>query len=254
MYKVLIVEDEHLIRKWLRYTLDVDELPIIIVGEAENGEEGIELIKTLQPDIVLTDITMPKVDCFSMFEATEEFQYHKVILSGYNDFDNAKKAMKYGVHNFICKPINKEELFECLHGIIDDLSISKHPFSNTEELSLLVRDFAISSENEILNELIHWIHEHYAEKFTAHTIAKELGYSESYLYKLMKEETGITINEYVTNYRVRCAVDILLSQPHQKIYEVAGLVGFSDYKYFNKIFKKTVGMTVTEFRKSIYID
>lgn len=91
MYKLLIVEDEHLIRRYLTGALDYQELNITVVGDAENGQEGTAMIQDLQPDIVLTDISMPIMDAFQMFEATKAQDYQKVILSGYNDFTNAKR-------------------------------------------------------------------------------------------------------------------------------------------------------------------
>jgi two-component system response regulator YesN len=93
MYKVLIVEDEHLIRKWLTYTVDYQSLGLVIIGEAENGKIGEEMIRQLKPDIVLTDINMPVYDAFTMFENTKDIPYQKIILSGYNDFLNAKKSL-----------------------------------------------------------------------------------------------------------------------------------------------------------------
>lgn len=96
MYKLLVVEDEHLIRRYLTGALDYQELNIEVVGDAENGQEGAEKIKKLHPDIVLTDISMPVMDAFAMFEATKEQKYQKVILSGYNDFANAKRAIRSG--------------------------------------------------------------------------------------------------------------------------------------------------------------
>lgn len=77
MYKLLIVEDEHLIRRYLTDALDYQELNITVVGDAENGQEGTAMIQDLQPDIVLTDISMPIMDAFQMFEATKAQDYQK---------------------------------------------------------------------------------------------------------------------------------------------------------------------------------
>ncbi|HGP8106435.1 TPA: hypothetical protein ACLWZ5_000124 [Streptococcus pneumoniae] len=85
MFKLIIVEDEHLIRKWLEIAVDYSALGIQVVGTASHGQEGMKLI------FVLTDITMPIMDAFMMFKATRTLSYEKVILSGYNDFQNAKK-------------------------------------------------------------------------------------------------------------------------------------------------------------------
>ena len=70
MFKLIIVEDEHLIRKWLEIAVDYSALGIQVVGAASHGQEGMKLIQEKEPHIVLTDITMPIMDAFMMFEAT----------------------------------------------------------------------------------------------------------------------------------------------------------------------------------------
>ena len=69
MFKLIIVEDEHLIRKWLEIAVDYSALGIQVVGTASHGQEGMKLIQEKEPHIVLTDITMPIMDAFMMFEA-----------------------------------------------------------------------------------------------------------------------------------------------------------------------------------------
>lgn len=79
MYKLVIIEDEHIIRKWLRYAIDYKALDILVIGEAKDGKEGAVLIKESQPDIVLTDINMPIMTAFDMFEATKDQTYAKLF-------------------------------------------------------------------------------------------------------------------------------------------------------------------------------
>ena len=126
MFNLIIVEDEHLIRKWLEIAVDYSALGIQVVGTASHGQEGMELIQKLKPHIVLTDITMPIMDAFMMFEATKSLSYEKVILSGYDDFQNAKKAMQFGAVDFLSKPINVTELTECLEKITLRLQMNQH--------------------------------------------------------------------------------------------------------------------------------
>ena len=111
MYKLLVVEDEDIIRKGLLYTIKWSELNCSIVGEARNGVEGEEAIRQMQPDIVIADITMPVKDGLEMIRDTiEEFDYAAIILSGYSEFEYAKSAIEYGVTAYLLKPLNTEEL------------------------------------------------------------------------------------------------------------------------------------------------
>ena len=114
MYKILVVEDEKLIRQRLIFGIDFERLDCVVIGEARDGKEGKELIEKLNPDIVLTDINMPVMDAFDMLEATLDYSYSTIILSGYNEFKNAQKAIKYGVTEFIVKPINEIDIVDAV--------------------------------------------------------------------------------------------------------------------------------------------
>ncbi|MTB64435.1 helix-turn-helix domain-containing protein [Streptococcus sp. zg-86] len=252
MYKLIIVEDEHLIRKWLSLAVDYSMLGIEVVGLASHGQEGMSLIRDLQPDIVLTDITMPIMDAFMMFEVTADISYEKIILSGYNDFENAKRAMKFGVCDFISKPIDAEELESCLRTVVERLkvnSVNSLPFK--QEYQQFVQEFnTLSSQNTLIQRLLGWVREHYQEHFTIADIAREFGYSESYLYRLIKENLSITLHEYILQYRLKQAVEMMYRFPDMKIYEIADKVGISDYKYFGKLFKNYFGVSPTEFKET----
>ena len=92
MYRVLLVEDEDIIRRGIRNSILWEELGCHVVGEAANGEEGVEAIKELQPDIVITDITMPVMDGLAMIAATKiEYDYAAIIPVSYTHLDVYKR-------------------------------------------------------------------------------------------------------------------------------------------------------------------
>lgn len=251
MIKIVVAEDEHLIRKWLLTALDFQELNMEIVGVAEDGEEAVDLIKKMQPDIVLTDINMPKKNAFELFEETKEIEYRKIILSGYDEFNNAKKAMQYGVIDFLVKPINIVELRTCLVNVSYSIQKENRPTNFVPMTQFDVLKDVRYSRDQVVTQVLAWIKDHYAEKFTIAELAQELNYSESYIYQKVKKHIEMTLNEYVNRYRIKMAVNYLIKKPHLLVYEVAELVGFNDYKYFNQVFKKFVGMSVTEFKEKI---
>ena len=251
MYKLLIVEDEHLIRRYLTDALDYQELNITVVGDAENGQEGTAMIQDLQPDIVLTDISMPIMDAFQMFEATKAQDYQKVILSGYNDFANAKKAIRSGARDFLVKPIDLEELRNCMVDVTTQIQLQRGQLADTDGIAIdLLKDVRYSRDH-VVTQVLTWISEHYACKFTIAEMASDLGYSESYIYKKIKDHLGVTLNDYLNRYRIRMAINQLIEDPSILIYETADASGFSDYKYFNQVFKKYLGMTTTDFKAKV---
>lgn len=251
MIKLLIAEDEHLIRKWLSSALDYQELNITVVGLTDNGLEAVHLIEQHEPNIVMTDINMPGMNAFDVFEATKHITYKKIILSGYNEFENAKKALQYSVVDFLVKPIDLVELRKCLVSLTYTIQKEQKPddFLTLEHFDILGQ--VRYSRDQVVTQVLEWIKYHYSEKFTIADLAHELNYSESYIYQKIKKHLEMTLNEYLNRYRIKMAVNYLIQQPHLLNYEVANLVGFADYKYFNQVFKKFMGLTVTEFKEKI---
>ncbi len=116
--RILIVEDEIKIRRGLAGLIAKatgDE----IVGEARNGREGLELILHTNPDLVITDVRMPEMDGLEMLQAMKErnLDVHCVILSGYSEFDYARKAISYGVDDYLLKPLAPEDIIGLLEKI-----------------------------------------------------------------------------------------------------------------------------------------
>lgn len=258
MRRLVIVEDEYLIRLWISRAVDYRRLGFEVVYLAENGQDGAEAIRHFHPDVVLTDICMPVMDAFEMFEATREYAYEKIILSGFSDFEHAKKALHYGVKEFISKPIQVDELIASLVDTLAqpspvDQAVVKGakaslPQSVAEGLPKLPR---LDKNREVSSMVLDWIHENYSRRATIGHMSEELGYSESYIYKCVKEDLGLTVNEYLNRYRIRQAVDLLSLDPEMKVYELAEAVGFSDENYFNKVFKRYLQVSVSTFKKAI---
>ena len=106
MYKVLLVEDEEIIRKGLMYLVDWEKEDCVVVGEAGDGVEGTEKIRKLRPDMVITDVRMPFLSGLDMLEQTRSIPYAAIVISGYDEFEYAKRAIKLGVKDYIVKPID----------------------------------------------------------------------------------------------------------------------------------------------------
>ncbi|ROR30387.1 two-component system response regulator YesN [Mobilisporobacter senegalensis] len=143
--KVLVIDDEPNIREGLKTLIDWERLQCILVGEAENGEEGLEKILLLHPDLVIVDIKMPEIDGIELIErlTRKEIETEFIVLSGYQDFGYAKRAMECGVNHYILKPID-EDLLE--HKVIDIYTVWKNKKMN--ELALK-RQCQLSKEQMI---------------------------------------------------------------------------------------------------------
>ena len=114
MDKVLLVEDEDIIRRGLLYAVDWLKEDCVVVGEAIDGVDGLEKIDTLRPDIVITDVKMPYLDGLGMLEQSRDRGYEAIILSGYDEFSYAKRAISLDVTEYLLKPVDFDALHESL--------------------------------------------------------------------------------------------------------------------------------------------
>lgn len=120
MNKVFIVDDDYYVRKGLLELIDWIGCGYEICGEASNGEDALELIKKIKPDLVVTDIRMPVFDGLDLIKGivgSTDLNTNFIIISGHNEFKYAQKAMRYGVHDFILKPIDKKEFESTLKAL-----------------------------------------------------------------------------------------------------------------------------------------
>ena len=119
MLKVLIADDERIVRKTLRLIGNWDEYGMEIVGEAQNGIEALNMITQLKPDVLLLDMKMPGFSGKYILEqmVDQKEKIHVIIISGYDDFEYARMALKYGAIDYILKPINRNEFNQALYKI-----------------------------------------------------------------------------------------------------------------------------------------
>ena len=239
MYKLLVVEDEDIIRKGLLYTIKWSELNCSIVGEARNGVEGEEAIRQMQPDIVIADITMPVKDGLEMIRDTiEEFDYAAIILSGYSEFEYAKSAIEYGVTAYLLKPLNTEELKKTILSAQKKIEERRRYRGQREEVLKTLAD-------EAVGKMLEYLKKHYSEKILMSDLEKYCNYSGVVLNRRFKAQTGSTFNEYLNRYRIHMAVSML--RGGVSVHEVSTVCGFSEYKYFNTVFRKYVGYSPKDF-------
>ena len=119
LYRIMLVDDEEEVRKAMIRKMDWEQLGFTVAGDAENGEDALEKLEQLEPDVVMTDIRMPYMDGLTLVARIRE-QYPSIkilIFSGYDDFEYAKQAIKYRVTEYILKPVNGEELAEILRRV-----------------------------------------------------------------------------------------------------------------------------------------
>ena len=122
MLKIIIVDDERFTRETLAHIINWEEYHIKVIGLCKNGLEAYDMILDESPDIVLTDIKMPGLDGLELIAKVHEtgIKTQFILLSGYGEFEYAKKAMSYGVKYYLLKPCNEEQILESVQGVVRD--------------------------------------------------------------------------------------------------------------------------------------
>ncbi|WP_320945686.1 response regulator, partial [Enterocloster bolteae] len=122
MLKLVIADDEKIIRETIRNFIDWQSIGIEVVGVCSNGVEAYETILDYYPDIVLTDIKMPGFSGLELVKKIKEIDNNIqfIILSGYDSFEYAKEAMQFGIHHYLLKPCNEHQIIDAINAVKED--------------------------------------------------------------------------------------------------------------------------------------
>lgn len=249
MWKVLVVDDEIFVRKGIVMETDWASLGCAVVAEAGNGLEGLEAARKYQPDLIISDIRMPKMDGLSMIRTLREdgCQAQVIFLTAYGEFEYARDALKLYACDYLLKPFEDGELEAAVEKACKPLRKSLENSRNFQEREILP-PLPTTGNSRYLQKALEYMIANYAkEDMSVGTIAEALGLSEGHLSHLFKKETNYTVMAYITRYRMKAAMK-LLEDGSRKVYEVAELVGYKDTNYFSSTFKKVVGVTPSEFQ------
>ncbi len=248
IYKVLVVEDEPGTRRGLITTTPWAEFGCKVVGEARNGKEGLEKAAALLPDIIITDEKMPLKSGLSMVEELQKnmsngYNPKVILISAFPNFEYAKRAIELDVVAYLVKPFTDEELGVALTKAVSGLS-------GAGVIPVQERMRAVKSKQHNVQEVLSYIHEHYAEDIGLSDLAAHTKLSESYISHVFKEACGYSPVAYLAMHRIAVATE-LLSDPNIKVYEVADAVGYKDYRYFSRIFKRYMGVPPYYYKEHI---
>ena len=254
MYKVALIDDEDMIVEGLRKVVDWDKFQCEVVGTACDALSGTQIIREMNPDILFTDIKMPNMDGLTMLAGLKgEFPDMQItVLTGYRDFEYAKRAIHIGVTRFLLKPSKMNEIEEALQVMTENLA--KISVGNLVPAHAVQEDELQDSNpanSHIVRSALKYIEVHYAEKLTLTDLAEKVYVSPWYLSKLLNKYTGRSFSDLLHQARIKKA-EKLLDDPSLKIQEISDLLGYYDVTHFSRIFKKIKNVSPNEFRNSIH--
>lgn len=238
--KVLLVDDEIMIREGFKHLFDWEAHGCEVIGEAADGMEALGQIDALLPDIVIMDINIPVMNGLKVIEISrvKHPKIAYVIVSGYDDFAYCRKALRLQITDYILKPVNYEEFGSC----IDNLKISMYKNNTSEQKD------SENREERVISSITRYMQENLSEEISLSVLAEVFHLNPQYISQLFKNEIGVGFLVYLTNIRIEKAKKLLLSTD-LSVTEIASRSGYSDYRVFTKVFKKTEGVTPSQFRR-----
>ena len=238
--RVLLVDDEIMIREGFKRLFDWEAHDCEVVGEAGDGMEALTRIDTLRPDIVIMDINIPIMNGLKVIQLSriKHPQTAFVIVSGYDDFSYCREALRLQITDYILKPVNYEEFGGCIDSL--KISLFEQRVSAAAEPE--------KQEERTITGLTRYLQEHLAEEISLSVLAEQFHLNPQYISQLFKSEIGVNFLAYLTNIRMERAKKLLLTTS-LSIAEVAEQSGYGDYRVFTKVFKKSEGVTPSQYRR-----
>ena len=238
--RVLLVDDEIMIREGFKRLFDWAAHGCEVVGEAADGMEALAQIDTLRPDVVIMDINIPIMSGLKVIQLSriKHPQIAYVIVSGYDDFSYCREALRLQITDYILKPVNYEEFGACIDNL--KISLFQQKVSSAQEPE--------AREERTITGITRYLQEHLAEEVSLSVLAEAFHLNPQYISQLFKSEIGVNFLTYLTSIRMEKAKKLLLSTS-LSIAEVAEQSGYGDYRVFTKVFKKTEGATPSQYRR-----
>lgn len=249
---LLIVDDEAIAIEGIKVNVNWELLKFEHIYEANSMQQAMSLLAAMDVDVMLCDIEMPNGSGLDLIEwvKTHYPEIVCIILSCHGEFDFARQAVSLACLDYILKPATPEALMEVLgraqqkvHELEKDARYRKY---GEDYMSRVAG--SDDEDKDAVERICNYIADHVDEDLSMERLAQQAFLNPNYLTRVFKKRTGKTVTEYITDYRLRLAED-LLRDTRQSITMVSAKVGYQNYTYFIKQFKKFTGYAPREYRQ-----
>ncbi len=247
--RILLVEDNADLRYYLRKSLKQQ----FMLLEAEDGEKGISIAIQEVPDLIITDLMMPKANglelCHQLKEDERTSHIPVILLTAKADIETKLQSYRHGADDYISKPFQMEELQVRIENLL--LNRKRIQEKYARHLTLSPKAVPVTSVDErFLKRAMEVVEKFIGDSsFGVEPFALEMGVSHTQLYRKLHAITGFNANEFIRHLRLLRATD-LMRQKAGNVAEITYLVGFNNLSYFSKVFKEKFGVTPLEFLKN----
>ena len=239
---VLIVDDETYMVEYMKNLVDWKACGFDQVLTAKGGGLARDLLAKYRPELLITDIKMPKITGLDLSRLIDENRYQTrvIIISGYSDFEYAKQALRYRVSEYLVKPVLREDLEEALERILPGSTKGGERGESEEQGPSRDKYAAVSSVKA-------YIHENYSQDLSLDALGDAVNLHPVYLSRIFKEVTDVNLSAYIADVRMQKAAK-LLDETDLKVHEVMDKLGYRKRQHFTKLFKEKYGMTPKDYR------
>ena len=247
--KLLVSDDEPFSHNNIKLLLRNINFNFERIFHTFDGEEALAICMKEKPDIILTDIRMPKMDGIQLVREIKERlpTTATVFMSGYSDKEYLLAAIRLQTVRYIEKPFFEEDLLEALQEAEVQHKKLLRLFDSGEENivnSSLQNDFFL--QDDYIEKTLNYIRDNYTDaELNLEQIAAHVHLTPSYLSTIFKEKTGKTILHTITQHRMERAFELI--RKNCGVFDVARLVGYKDGHYFSRLFKKYTGVSPSEY-------
>lgn len=247
--KILIVEDNEELRGLLTRLFS----KIYSVYEAQDGEEGLEKTKEIQPDIVLSDIMMPKMSgiemCRKIKSNFETSHIPVILLTAQTAEEYTIQGLKMGADDYVTKPFNVKHLFMRCNNLVNSRKLLQQKYAKQMDnnVDILATN---SADHQFMEQCVACIEQNLDNPdFDVNMFAQAMSIGRTKLFLKLKGITGQTPNDFILNVRLKKAQMLLMQTDTKTISEIAYEVGFNSPSYFIKRFRELFGVTPAQFQK-----
>jgi len=244
-FEILIVEDNSELRALLKNKLNIK----FNVKTANNGINALQVISNSQPDLILSDIMMPKMDgftlCKKLKESTETSHIPIILLTAMTEPENRIDGFYAGADAYISKPFIFSELLLIINNIINSKTRLKEHLKNVNLLS--TKNNVTNQDEKFIVNIQNIVLKHIENpNFNIETFTKEAGVSKTTLYVKIKKILNLSTSEFINTIRLNEAIK-LLNSTNLTVAEISFKTGFKDPNYFSRIFKKTYNVSPSKY-------
>jgi len=249
--KVIVVDDEYIVRKGLMATVNWKKFNMEVVADATNGQKGWEMFIEHTPEVVITDIVMPEQNGIELARKIKQTAPDTkiLLLSCHRDFEYAQEGIKLGASGYILKTAFQDHEFEeYLKQFADEIQKSEdkeQDTNGTEDLTYGVDE----KWPEPIQKAVQLITKDLSKSYSSVDVAYEVGLSRSHFSTLFSKSVGESFHTFTEKLKLNAACD-LLQTTSLTLQEIGEKVGVHDGKYFSKWFKKCTGNTPSDYRQT----